>query len=249
MPPTSIRHHGLEVILAVSLWSPEQGLDVEKSSSRVGGSRHLSRMGGNYLHRDTFAVADRTWQRGHTRPTLARPGPQTRKVLMAMLQQGGRSTAATQPPPPRSSTSRELRQRARGRRPVQPRWAPTWAQIWAEQALRSTTAGVAPPPTTTPPPLLPPGVRVSRRHAEPPPAEEHLPAAPTPRGRSAERGMSRGRRRRRLPGLARRRTPTTAGEKRRRGELDEGGGGAASSPAGDDAVAGAFFPKPVSHRA
>ncbi|KAK1643016.1 hypothetical protein QYE76_060821 [Lolium multiflorum] len=159
-----------------------------------------------------FAVVDRTWQRGQTRPKMARPGP-NRPVKPHCQAAAGRpkcrrhpSTAAAPSPPPGSSAGAPKRMR-----PAQPIWAPNWARSgpsrshprrWPSLLRLQPRLPAVPPPT---------GARVSCR-AEPPSAECTVPKGPTPAAR---------------PRSARRRAEQRPPAARRGGEEEEGLGVAA----------------------
>jgi hypothetical protein len=195
LPPTSTRHRDLEAILAVSLWSPEKGLDVEMRNSRVGGSSTSAEREGTTS--TAFAVADRTWQRGQTRPA----GPkQARKDLATTLQQAGRSTAATQPPP---SHLLHLQGASPGRHAQPARPAPLGPELGPDLGRAGpamAAARAAPPPTDAPPLLHPPDAQVPPRRAGPEPPkctaarqDPHAPSAATGRDDPAAAGTAQAR--------------------------------------------------------
>jgi hypothetical protein len=92
-PSTSMRHHGLGVILVVSLRSPRQGQEEEEEDTGVGGSRTAATREGTSS--TAAAATDRTRQPGQTRPLLARQGPkQARKAPSPRCSTPVDSTAA-----------------------------------------------------------------------------------------------------------------------------------------------------------
>jgi hypothetical protein len=98
LPPTNTRHHGLEVLLDILLWTSAQGLEEEKGDNKAQGSTPQP-VGGNYLHR---LHGNRPEEAARTNQAPTDPvGPtHAREVLTAKLQQVGRSAATTTLPPP-----------------------------------------------------------------------------------------------------------------------------------------------------
>ena len=167
LPPTSMRHHGIGTIHAVSLWSSLRGLGAEKGPAGAGvAAPQLT--GGNYLHRDTFAVADRTREQGTPGPYWpgrALTGPQSPVATLQQVCCARRhhpATAGAPPPPPGSFADA---QEADG--PPQPRWGPN-----------------GPRSGPTPAPPAPPGRSASQqgprhRSSTPPDSRELTPPSQT----------------------------------------------------------------------
>jgi hypothetical protein len=172
-----MRPYGLDVILAVSLWSPIRGQERGRWDSGKGDNNTAAVSEGTAstaCHRgsrpDAATEADQA-QTGPARPKLARKAPASHAAARRL------SSATTRNPPSHHHHPQGAPPPRKTAGPPQPRWAPKGPDLGRAGAAGHLHRRAAPQPTAAPPHQMPPGLvgttppsRTAANRVAPPPA-------------------------------------------------------------------------------